>query len=215
MKNLTSIILFGAVVFAICAFKVKADSTITIPVSEKAKSDRQITLSLRIPPNTEPITKKAEPKTVSRNSLAMWDANPSPKMPENDEFIEIATKFLKKGWIKGYAAKTILNIRPIEKYHAIRLLEHIATNIVEISMAPNVTRVLKKSNLIATDIEDLRRMVNKFSKELTIYGQNVKKLDKNLLVLEDRLKTTKSGILKVIKVEGVDDGSTVIHLSVD
>lgn len=198
-------------------FSVNADSTITIPVPEKAAMNKQVVLSLRIPPNTDPVTQKdAKPKMESRRSLIMWDSNPTPKIPANDEFYAVARKFLDKGWVKGGAAKGILASRHgVDKYQGVRVIQHIIDNILEIGLSPNVTRTVRKSNLVASDIEDLRRMLAKYSKELTMFGENVKKDDKDLLMLQDRYKTAKSGILKVIKVEGVEDGGTVIHLSVD
>lgn len=198
-------------------YSVNADSTITIPVPEKAAMNKQVVLSLRIPPNTDPVTQKdAKPKMESRRSLIMWNSNPTPKIPPSDEFYAVTRKFMDKGWVKGGAAKGILNMSGgVDKYHGVRVLQHIVDNVLEIGLSPNVTRTVRKSNLVASDIEDLRRMVAKFSKELTMYGENIKRVDKDLLMLQDRYKTAKSGILKVIKVEGVDDGGTVIHLAVD
>ncbi len=198
------------------SYTVNADSTITIPVPEKAALDKQVTLSLRIPPNTEPVTgPKEKLKMSSVRSLVKWDSNPSPKLANNDELITIVNTMLGKGWLKSYSSKNLASIRPMDKYIAVRLVEEMARSIIEIGQSPNVTRVIRKSNLTTSDIEDVRRMVQRFSTELVMFGRNPKNYDKDLLMLQERFKTAKAGILKVIRVEGVDDGSTVIHLSVD
>ncbi|MFZ2959271.1 MAG: hypothetical protein WA705_20485 [Candidatus Ozemobacteraceae bacterium] len=201
---------------AVFALTAHADSTITIPMPERAAADKQVTISLRIPPNTEPLTgKEPRPKVVSRSSLITWNSNPSPKIPLTDELNVIFEKFLDKGWIKGNATKAIVRCRPMDKITAVRVLQHIIGNVIEIAQSPDMVRTIRKSNLVASDIEDVRRMTARFSKELTVYGEQVKKVDKDLLMLQERFKTAKSGVLKVIKVEGVEDGGTIIHLTVD
>ncbi|HPW60035.1 MAG TPA: hypothetical protein PLK58_15405, partial [Candidatus Rifleibacterium sp.] len=70
-------------------------------------------------------------------------------------------------------------------------------------------------NLTTSDIEDLRRLIKRFEKDLIVFGTNTKKVDKDLLMLQEKFKTSRQGILKVLRVEGADDGATVIHLSVD
>ena len=46
--------------------------------------------------------------------------------------------------------------------------------------------------------------------------ENPQKIDKDLFVIQERMKKNQQqGILKVIKVEGTDDGATIIHMSVD
>jgi hypothetical protein len=199
----------------VAVLNVSADSTITIPVPDKAVSNKEITLSLRIPPNTEPLTQEKRKKLQSRSSTIVWNANPAPKLPIADELYVVFDKFHGKGWIKGHSAKSSLVTRPITRYTAIRILEHIIDNILDFAAAPNLTRVIRKSNLVSTDIDDLRRMGARYNKELLMYGKNMKKVDKDLLMLQEQLKKAKSGILRVIKVEGVHDGSTIIHLNVD
>lgn len=203
------------VLAGIYTFNVKADSTITIPVPEGAR-DKQVTISLRIPPNTEPIVRKQEkPKLSSARSLIVWDSNPSPKLDNNDELHSILHNFLKKGWIKSQACRNAVRSRPLDKYFAVRAVQEISGNVIEIAQAPNFGRVIKKCNLTTSDIEDLRRMIKRFETDLIRFGSNPLKLDKDLLMLQERIKKSRQGILKVIKVEGADDGSTLIHLSVD
>jgi len=198
------------------SYTVNADSTITIPVPEKAALDKQVTLSLRIPPNTEPVTgPKEKLKMSSTRSMIKWDSNPSPKIANNDELIAIVDNMVGKGWLKSNYSRNLATVRPMDKYIGVRLVEEMARSIIEIGQSPNVTRVIRKSNLTTSDIEDVRRMVQRFSTELVMFGRNPKNYDKDLLMLQERYKTAKAGILKVIRVEGVDDGSTVIHLSVD
>ncbi len=195
--------------------KASADSTITIPVPESYK-DKQVTISLRIPPNTQPLNRKqARPKLKSRKSLIVWHNNPSPKIDAKDEIHGIFKTFLKKGWVKNTISREIIRMRPMEKYYAVRLLQHITSNVIEIGQAPNFSRVVRKCNLTTSDIEDLRRMLKRFEKELVIFGSNPKNLDRDLLMLQERFKKSRQGILKVLRVEGADDGSTLIHLSVD
>ncbi|MBF0499486.1 MAG: hypothetical protein HQM09_05110 [Candidatus Riflebacteria bacterium] len=216
MKRILIPLFLFCISIVVFAFNVSADSTITIPMPERAAADKQVTISLRIPPNTEPLTgKEPRPKVVSRSSLIVWDANPSPKIPVNDELNAIFEKFAGKGWIKGNATLAIINNRPMDKITAIRVLQHLIANILEIAQSPDMVRTIRKSNLVASDIEDLRRMIARFSKELVAYCEPVKKVDKDLLMLQERFKTAKSGVLKVIKVEGAEDGGTVIHLTVD
>lgn len=199
----------------IFTYEVSADSTITIPVPESMK-DKQVTISLRIPPNTEPLNRKqSRPKLHSKRSLVYWHSNPSPKIANNDEIHTIFNTFHKKGWIKSQTARSLLNIRPLDKYLAVRVIQNIADNVIEIGQSPNFSRLIKRCNLTSSDIEDLRRMLKRFEKNLIIFGSNPKRIDKDLLMLQERFKKSRQGILKVLRVEGADDGSTLIHLSVD
>jgi ribosomal protein L11 len=196
-------------------YTASADSTISIPVPESIK-DKQVTISLRIPPNTQPLNRKQKrPKLSSRKSLIVWHSNPSPKLKNNDEFHSIVRTFKKKGWIKSNTIREITRMRPLDKYYAVRVLQHIAGSVIEIGQARNFTRVIRKCNLTPSDIQDLRRMIKRFEKNLVIFGANPRKLDKDLLLLQERFKKSRQGILKVLRVEGADDGSTIIHLSVD
>ena len=196
-------------------YSVSADSTISIPVPESVK-DKQVTISLRIPPNTEPLNRKMEkPKLASKRSLIYWQSNPSPKLDNNDEIHRIFSVFNKKGWIKSSSARSTLRLRPMDKYFAVRVLQHVTNSVIEIAQAPNFGRLVKKCNLTTSDIEDLRRMIKRFETELIMFGSTPNKLDKDLLMLQERFKKGRQGILKVLRVEGADDGSTLIHLTVD
>jgi hypothetical protein len=152
---------------------------------------------------------------TSRRSLIHWNSNPSPKIPDNDEIHAIFNNFLRKGWVKNQTARNIVRMRPMDKYYGVRLLQHITDNVTEIGLAPNFGQVVKRCNLTVSDIEDLRRMLKRFEKDLILFGHNVTKIDKDLLTLQERFKQSRQGILKVLRVEGGDDGGTVIHLSVD
>lgn len=203
------------IMLAILTYKVSADSTITIPVPKNMK-DKQVTLSLRIPPNTEPLTReqsKVPPLKMSR--LGKWDSNPSPKIQANDEIRDIFRLFLDKGWIKNDVGKTVARMQDLDKYHAIRLLQDLSSNVIELGKATNFHRVVQRCNLTASDIEDLRRMIKRFERDLITFGSNPRNIDKDLLVMQEKFKVSRQGILKVLKVEGTDDGSTLIHLSVD
>lgn len=204
-----------AVLAGIFTFSVSADSTITIPVPEDIK-DKQVTLSLRIPPNTEPLKRdQSRPTLSSKRSLIIWNNNPSPKIDNNDEIHAVFNNFLRKGWFKNNASRSLVRVRPMDKYYAIRLLQNLTENVIEIGMAPNFAQVTKKCNLTVSDIEDLRRMLKRYEKDLIIFGMNVTKSDKDLLMLQERFKKARQGILKVLRVEGGEDGDTIIHLSVE
>lgn len=203
------------VLAGIFTFSVKADSTISIPMPQDIQ-DKQVTISLRIPPNTEPLKRdQNKPKMTSKRSMIVWNSNPSPKLANNDEVHTIFSTFLKKGWVKSQTSRGVVRMRPMDKFYAVRLIQHISENVVEIGMAPNFGQVVKRCNLSTSDIEDLRRMIKRFEKDLITFGTNTKKVDKDLLVLQERFKKARQGILKVLRVEGGDDGGTVIHLSVD
>ena len=58
-------------------------------------------------------------------------------------------------------------------------------------------------------------MLKRFERDVVLFGANPKKLDKDLLIIQERLKKNTQGILKVIRVEGTEDGATVIHMTVD
>lgn len=209
---------FGVVgmLAGIFSYTVNADSTITIPVPERAAHDKSVTLSLRIPPNTEPVTAPGEKlKLSSTRSLVKWNSNPFPRLEKNDELLTIIDNINEKGWLKTYTSRNNAKLRPMDRYIGVRLVEEMARAIIEIGQSPNVTRVIRKCNLTASDIEDVRRMVQRFATDLVMFGANPKNYDKDLLMLQERFKTAKSGILKVIRVEGEGDGGTVIHLSVD
>lgn len=194
----------------------KADSTISIPVPESSIKDRKFTLSIKIPPNTEPLDTSEKPvKPPSKRSLITWNNNPLPKISKNDEFFKIMNNFKEKGWLKSNSAKYMLQMRNIDKYMAVRMLESVCYSVLEILQAPNIGQVIRKVNLSSSDIEDLRRMVQRFNTELISFGVNTAKLDKDLLLLQEKLKIAKQGILKVLKVEGLADGGTIIHLGVE
>lgn len=204
-----------AVLAGVFTFSVKADSTISIPMPQDIQ-DKQVTISLRIPPNTEPLKRdQSKPKLSSKRSMVIWNSNPSPKVAENDEIHTIFNTFLKKGWVKTQTARGIVRMRPLDKFYAVRLIQHISENVIEIGMAPNFGQVIKKCNLTTSDIEDLRRMIKRFEKDLITFGTNTRKVDTDLLMLQERFKKARQGILKVLRVEGGDDGGTLIHLSVD
>ncbi|MBU1108188.1 MAG: hypothetical protein KKB51_16065 [Candidatus Riflebacteria bacterium] len=204
-----------AVLAGIFTYSVSADSTLSIPMPEDIK-DKQVTISLRIPPNTEPLKRdQTRPTMTSRRSMIIWDSNPSPKIADNDEFHTVMNNYLRKGWVKNQATRTVVRMRPLDKYYAIRLLQHVINNVVEIGLAPNFGQAVKRCNLTVSDIEDLRRMTKRFEKDLVTFGLNVKKVDKDLLTLQERFKKSREGILKVLRVEGGDDGGTIIHLSVE
>jgi hypothetical protein len=218
LPRLGLVLSFGALtaLAVVFAYSAQADSTISIPVPEGTDKARGFTISLKIPPKTDPLTQTdAKPKLKSRSSLIVWDANPSPKIDNNDEFLVIADKFRRKGWVKTLSAQAIVRMRPMDRYYAVRLIQSIVNSVMEVALAPNITRVIRKCNLEASDIEDLRRMINRFNVDLIRFGMNTKNVDKDLLMLQERFKVARQGILKVIKVEGVDDGGTVIHLGVD
>ncbi|OGK10477.1 MAG: hypothetical protein A2W80_11510 [Candidatus Riflebacteria bacterium GWC2_50_8] len=204
-----------AVLAGVFTYSVSADSTISIPMPEDIK-DKQVTISLRIPPNTEPLKRdQTKPTMTSRRSLIIWNSNPSPKIAKNDEIHDVFKNFLRKGWIKNQTARNIVSMNPMDKYYAVRLLQHITDNVTEIGLAPNFGQVVKRCNLTVSDVEDLRRMIKRFEKDLVMFGHNVTKIDKDLLTLQERFKQARQGILKVLRVEGGEDGGTVIHLSVD
>ncbi|MDD2999022.1 MAG: hypothetical protein EOM80_08050 [Erysipelotrichia bacterium] len=205
----------AAVLAGVFTFSVSADSTISIPMPQDIQ-DKQVTISLRIPPNTEPLKRNQEkPKLSSKRSMVVWNSNPSPKIADNDEIHSIFGTFLQKGWVKTQTSRGIVRMRPLDKYYAVRLIQHISENVIEIGQAPNFGQVIKKCNLTTSDIEDLRRVIKRFEKDLTVFGTNTRKVDKDLLMLQERFKTSRQGILKVLRVEGGDDGGTIIHLSVD
>jgi hypothetical protein len=217
LKGLRPIVPLGMMVAlaGIFTYSVSADSTITIPVPQEIR-DKQVTLSLRIPPNTEPLTRdQSRPKLNSKKSMIVWNSNPSPKLADNDEAHTIFNTFLQKGWVKTQTSRGIVRMRPMDKYYAIRLVQHISESVIEIAQAPNFGQIVKKCNLTTSDIEDLRRLIKRFEKDLIVFGTNTKKVDKDLLMLQEKFKTSRQGILKVLRVEGADDGATVIHLSVD
>jgi len=217
ITGLRALVPLGAMIIlaGVFTYSVKADSTISIPMPQDIK-DKQVTISLRIPPNTEPLTRnQTKPKISSKRSMVVWNDNPSPKLQNNDEAYGVFNNFARKGWVKSLAAKNVARMRPMDKYYAVRLIQHISENVIEIGMAPNFHQVVKKCNLTPSDIEDLRRMIKRFEKDMITFGSNTKKLDKDLLVLQEGFKKARQGILRVLRVEGGDDGGTVIHLSVD
>lgn len=205
----------GALLVTIFTYNVKADSTITIPVPRDMQ-DKQVTISLRIPPHTEPLNRdKINEPPLRSSRIGVWNANPSPKLDPNDELREVFKLYLSKGWIKNDVGRTIARMDPLDKYYAIRLLQSLTANVLTIGKAQNFNHVLKRCNLTTSDIEDLRRMIKRFERDLIVFGSNPKNMDKDLLVIQEKFKASRQGILKVLKVEGVDDGSTLIHLSVD
>ena len=217
MPSLKALIPFGilCILAGIFSFSANADSTITIPIP-KDYPDRKVTLSLRIPAQTEPLTRKEQLKpAVASNRIIVWNSQPSPKLSNDDEIHAIFARMNKKGWVKTLSNKSAINMRPLEKYYAIQALIHICNNIIEIGQAPNFHNAVKRVNLTSSDVEDVRRMLKRFEKDVVLFGANPKSMDKDLLIIQERLKKNTQGILKVIKVEGTEDGATIIHMTVD
>lgn len=217
ISNWKALLPLGAlmVLGGIFTFSVNADSTITIPVP-KDYPDRKVTLSLRIPAQTEPLTRKEQMRpAIANNRIYVWDSNPVPKLSNDDEIHTIFANMSKKGWITQKIYRDSIRMKPMEKCHAVRALMHICENVIELGQAKNFSNAVKRVNLTASDVEDLRRMVKRFTKEIVLFSGNPNKIDKDLLVIQERLKKNNQGILKVIRVEGTDDGATVIHMTVD
>ena len=218
LPNFTTLIPFFllCILAGIFSFSANADSTITIPIP-KNNPDRKVTLSLKIPAKTEPLNRKEDTKpALPTNRIIMWNANPIEKIDKDDEFIEILTRMRKKGWLRNEASKVALNEKKVDKYRGVLALSDVCNNIIKIGKANNTNKILKKVNLTESDLEDVRRMVKRFEKEYILYGENPVKIDKDLFVIQERIKKNQQqGILKVIKVEGTDEGATIIHMTVD
>ena len=219
IPSLKAMIPFGilCVLAAIFSFTASADSTITIPIEvPKDYPDRKVTMSLKIPAQTEPLTRKDQLKpAIATNRIIIWDSKPVPVIANDDELISVFNNMRRKGWVKTFSAKSVLDNKPIGKYHAIQVLLHICENIIEIGKSKNFNNIIKKVNLTPSDVEDVRRMVKRFEREFVLYGANPKKIDKDLLLIQERLKKNSEGILRVIKVEGTEDGTTLIHMRID
>lgn len=197
-------------------YDVKADSVITIPLPENARDSRQVTMSLRIPPHTEPYERdRSRPEVTSRSTLHYWNPNPMPKLERHDEAFEIFRNFQNKGWVKRNIVSSLIRRRDMTKAHAISTVRHIAENVIQIALAPNFHHIARTCNLTTSDIDDLRRMIKRFESGLILHGSNPEAFDRDLLAIQESFREARQGILKVLRVEGADDGSTVIHLSVD
>ena len=217
MPSLKALIPFGilCVLAGIFSFSANADSTITIPIP-KDYPDRKVTLSLRIPAQTEPLTRKEQLKpAITANRIIVWNSQPSPKLSNDDEVHAVFARMDKKGWVRTLSNQAAVRMRPLEKYYAIQLLIHICNNIIEFGQSPNFNNSVKRVNLTSSDVEDVRRMLKRFERDVILFGANPKKMDKDLLIIQERLKKNTKGILKVIKVEGTEDGATIIHMTVD
>ena len=203
----------AGILACIFTFTVNADSTITLPVTDS----RQFKLILRIPPDTEPLTREQRNKPLlKKNRIGVWYDKPFLALDGNDEMIKICRRYMDKGWVKILSDRAILRNKSIPLFLAIRIMMNIIENIIEIGKIPNLQRAIKRCNLTVSDIEDIRRMLKRFENEVVMFGGNPNNLDKDLLVIQESFKEArKEGILKVIKVEGKDDGSTLIHLSVE
>lgn len=217
MPSLKALIPFGilCVLAGIFSFSANADSTITIPIP-KDYPDRKVTLSLRIPAQTEPLTRKEQLKpAITSNRIIVWNSQPSPRLSNDDEIHAIFANMDKKGWVRTLSNQAAVRMRPLEKYYAIQLLLHICNNIIEFGQSPNFNNSVKRVKLTSSDVEDVRRMLKRFERDAILFGANPKKMDKDLLIIQERLKKNTKGILKVIKVEGTEDGATIIHMTVD
>lgn len=217
IPGLKTLVPFGLLVAmaGIFCYSVNADSIITIPVPNP-NPDRKVTMSLRIPAQTEPLTRQEQLKpAIAHNRTYVWDSNPSPKISNDDEIHVIFANLCKKGWVKSRNDRAKLRSKPLDKYYAVRIIENICNSIIEIGQARNFNNAIKRVNLTASDVEDVRRLVKRFEKELVLFGNNPNKMDKDLLIIQERLKKNSEGILRVIRVEGADDGATIIHMTVD
>ena len=217
LPSLKALIPFGilCVLAGIFSFSANADSTITIPIP-KDYPDRKVTLSLRIPAQTEPLTRNEQLKpAIAQNRIIVWNSQPAVKLANDDEIHAIFARMNKKGWVRTLSNQSSVRMRPLEKYYAIQLLIHICNNIIEFGQSSNFNNAVKRVNLTSSDVEDVRRMLKRFERDIMLFGANPKKMDKDLLIIQERLKKNTHGILKVIRVEGTEDGATIIHMTVD
>ncbi len=217
MPSLKALIPFGilCILAGIFSFSANADSTITIPIP-KDYPDRKVTLSLRIPAQTEPLTRKEQLKpAVTSNRIIVWNSQPSPKIANDDEIHAIFDRMDRKGWVRTLSNRTAVRMRPLEKYYALQVLIHICNNIIEFGQSSNFNNAVKRVKLTSSDVEDVRRMLKRYERDIILFGANTVKMDKDLLIIQERLKKNTQGILKVIKVEGTEDGATIIHMTVD
>lgn len=219
LPRLKALIPFGTMILlaGVFTFVASADSTISIPVDIPVNNpDRNVTLSLKIPANTQPLTRKEQMQpAIQSNRIHIWNSTPLVRLSNDDEIHGIFSNLNRKGWVKSNLTRHAISLRPVEKCFAVRSLIDISNNVVDIGRAKNFNQAVKKVNLTASDVEDLRRMVKRFEIDIVMFGGNPKKLDKDLLVIQESLRKQRQNILKVLKVEGNDDGSTIIHMTID
>jgi hypothetical protein len=171
---------------------------------------KEMTLTLKVPEKLEPIQTRVEAR---KNYFPYWDRHPLVQVDPKDEAYEILRNFAKKKLIKGAVVKTLLvRGKPIEKYFLVDVVTEVVRNLISMKNSSDYERFMRKTGLLATEVDDLMRLMDRYEKELTWKGISVKKTRELMSTVMNDLKETQRGIVKVVRVEGQKDGSTVLHL---
>ncbi len=196
-------------VFAGFAF---ADSTVTIPVPDTVTNEsKNLVLTITVPTSLEktyqPVTQKPEEKPKKNNFTKYFDLNPFPNMV-NAEEVDVLKRFVNKGIIEDISAISVKKNFVANNYEMGRTLASVVKTALK--SAPDQ---LARVGLTRTDILDLLKVFDNYTKELRMFNVSMK--DRDLLSkLSNKLSFT-DGEVKVIKVETNDIGSTVIHLTLN
>jgi len=189
-----------------------AESTVTIPVPESVTNEsKNLVLTITVPTAMERTyqqqPKKEEDKPKKNNFSKYFDMSPFPNMVNKEE-IEVIQRFAKRGVIDDVHLGAIRQKFISTNYDMARTLTSLVKTVLR-----TMPEDLAKAGITRTDILDLVKVFDNYTKELKMFNTGGKEREK-LTKLSQKLSFT-DGEVKVIKVETNDIGGTVIHMTLN
>ncbi|HNY11740.1 MAG TPA: hypothetical protein PKK26_09150 [Candidatus Wallbacteria bacterium] len=189
-----------------------AESTVTIPVPESVTNEsKNLVLTITVPTALERTyqqqPKKEEDKPKKNNYSKYFDLSPFPNMVNREE-LDVIQRFAKRGIIDDVNANVIKQKFITNNYEMARTLSALVSTVLK-----TVPEDLAKAGVTRTDILDLVKVFDNYTKELKMFSTGGKDREK-LTKLSQKLSFT-DGEVKVIKVETNDIGGTVIHMTLN
>jgi|GEM_PF-2963296 len=200
-------------VTGLCCSPAMADSTVTVPVPDTVTNEsKNLVLTITVPTSLERTyqqepNKQAEEKPKKSNYNKYFDMNPFPNMVNRDE-VDVLKRFAKRNIVENVSAVSVKENFIINNYEMSRTLVSIVNTVLR--MQPEE---IAKSGITRTDILDLIKVFDNYTKEMKMFNVGAKQREK-LNKLSNKLSFT-DGEVKVIKVETNDIGGTVIHLTLN
>lgn len=212
IKNKLAGISIAALINLAAAGFACADSTVTIPVPDSVSNEsKNLVLTITVPTALERTyqqqQKKPEEKPKKINYNKYFDMSPFPNMTNREE-VEVVKNFAKKGIADNIARQTIARGMINNNYEMARSLNSVIR--AALAMPPEE---VAKAKVTRTDLLDLVKVMDNYTKELKMFGITNKHRD-GINKLSQKLSFT-DGEVKVVKVETDDIGSTVIHLTLN
>mgnify|MGYP003336370807 FL=1 len=170
----------------------------------------QLNLSIHLPGKIKP---SQEAKELSRSIIKRrfdFVSHPLDEISDKSRFQSIMTRFVRKGILTQTTDKRLATGRAIKglTVQAARVIIVVYNALLKIE----ARKELRKFQVKASDIEDLKELVDEFQKELKMFTYTPTEMQTNLdRIMESANKTTGKGTIRITGVSESDDG-TLINL---